>query len=323
VAEPDPDTRLVNMNHLGRALLEYNAPPVKMLFVYNCNPAVTVPDQNRILAGLAREDLFTVVFDQVVTDTATYADIVLPATTFLESYEFAKGYGPMSLQLATPVIDAVGEARPNADVFGEMCERLDLLKPGEASGETDLLMQILDGLPGNAGDQLRAAERAEPQCGFNPVQFVDVFPLTADGKVHLFPADVDATTSAGLYNYLPDPATDRFPLALISPSSNRTITSMMGELRDKHARLLMHPADAAARQLKDDDAIEVFNDLGRVQCFVKVTPDVRKGTVSLPKGLWRKSTLNRATATALVPDTLSDVGAGACFNDARVEVRKI
>ncbi len=115
------------MNHLGRALTEYDDPPVNVLFVYNCNPAATVPDQRRILRGLEREDLFTVVFEQVMTDTALYADVVLPATTFLEGYDFAKGYGPINLDLGRPVIDAVGEARSNADVFGELCTRLGLL----------------------------------------------------------------------------------------------------------------------------------------------------------------------------------------------------
>ena len=124
---PEPDTRLVNMNHLGRALTEYADPPVKVLFVYNCNPAATVPDQKRVLRGLEREDLFTVVFDQVMTDTALYADIVLPATTFLEGYDFARAYGPINLDLVLPVVDVVGESRTNADVFGELCARLGVL----------------------------------------------------------------------------------------------------------------------------------------------------------------------------------------------------
>src|SRR6185503_4229163 len=101
----EPNTRVVNMNHLGRALTEYTDPPVNVLFVYNCNPAATVPDQHRILRGLVREDLFTVVFEQVMTDTALYADLVLPATTFLEGYDFSKGYGPITLDLGRPVVD--------------------------------------------------------------------------------------------------------------------------------------------------------------------------------------------------------------------------
>jgi anaerobic selenocysteine-containing dehydrogenase len=105
---PEPATRLVNMNHLGRALLDYSDPPVQMLFVYNCNPLATAPDQNRVLQGLQREDLFTVVFEQVHTDTARFADVVLPATTFLEQYDIAKSYGPITLQLVRPVIEPCG-----------------------------------------------------------------------------------------------------------------------------------------------------------------------------------------------------------------------
>src|SRR4029077_19320756 len=135
----EPDTRVVNMNHLGRALTEYDDPPVKVLFVYNCNPAATVPDQQRVLRGLERDDLFTVVFEQVMTDTALYADVVLPATTFLEGYDFARSYGPIYLSLGRPVIDAVGEARSSADVFGELAARLDVLHENEPTGELDLL----------------------------------------------------------------------------------------------------------------------------------------------------------------------------------------
>src|SRR3982751_3511125 len=123
---PEPATRIVNMNHLGRALTAYNDPPVKMLFVYNCNPLATMPDQNRVLQGLQREDLFTVVFEQVFTDTTRYADVVLPATTFLEHYDIAKSYGPITLQLVRPVIEPRGEARPNAQVFSALLERLDI-----------------------------------------------------------------------------------------------------------------------------------------------------------------------------------------------------
>ena len=135
---PEPPTRLVNMNHLGRALLEYDDPPVEMLFVYNCNPLATMPDQNRVLEGLQRDDLFTVVYEQVFTDTAATPTSFLPATTFLENYDIAKGYGPISLQLVQPVIEPVGEARPNAEVFSELAERLGL---GEAEEETDTLLR--------------------------------------------------------------------------------------------------------------------------------------------------------------------------------------
>src|SRR5262249_22062319 len=219
IAADEPGTRLVNMNQLGRALTEYDKPPVKVLFVYNCNPAATVPDQHRIVRGLEREDLFTVVFEQVMTDTALYADVVLPNTTFLEGYDVAKAYGPIHLELGRPVIDAVGEARSNADVFGDLASRLGLLSDDEPKGELDLLLHVLGQLRGRTGDALRAGTPAPPPAGPTPVQFVDVFPKTPDRKVDLFPAALDAEAPLGLYAFQPDPSTDRYPLALISPSS--------------------------------------------------------------------------------------------------------
>jgi len=323
IGSPEPETRLVNMNHLGRALTEYDDPPVKVLFVYNCNPAATVPDQRRILRGLERDDLFTVVFEQVMTDTALYADVVLPATTFLEGYDFAKAYGPIHLDLGRAVIDTVGEARSNADVFGELSARLGLLGDDEPTGELDLLVRILDALPGAIGDQLRAGTPPVPSFGPAPIQFVDVFPNTPDRKVDLFPAVLESATPAGLYRFQPDPATEQYPLTLISPASERTISSTLGELPRPDVKLLMHPADAIPRGLSDGDLVRVFNDLGEVHCTLHVAAAIRPGTLSLPKGLWRRSTRNGLTGTTLVPDTLTDIGEGACFNDARVQVASL
>jgi anaerobic selenocysteine-containing dehydrogenase len=319
----EPPTRVVNMNHLGRALTEYTDPPVRVLFVYNCNPAATAPDQRRVLRGLERDDLFTIVFEQVMTDTALYADLVLPATTFMEGYDFAKAYGPISMDLARPVIDVVGEARPNADVFGELCGKLGLLSDHEPSDELELTMRVLESLPGQVGADLGAGTPPRPPFGLTPVQFVDVFPNTPDGKVNLFPAEYEATAPLGLYQFQPDPATDRFPLTLISPASERTISSTLGELPRPDVKLLMHPDDASLRGLGDGDSVRVFNELGEVHCTVNVTVAIRPGIVSLPKGLWRRSTKNSFTATALAPDTLTDIGGGACFNDARVQVASL
>jgi anaerobic selenocysteine-containing dehydrogenase len=324
IGAPEPDTRLVNMNRLGRTLLgEHDGAPVNVLFVYNCNPAATVPDQQRILRGLSRDDLFTVVFDQVMTDTALYADVVLPATTFLEGYDFARAYGPINLELGRPAIDVFGESRSNADVFGELCARLGLLSDDEPTGELDLLVRVLEALPASVGADLRNGKRPEPPFGDRPIQFLDVHPATPDGKIDLYPDYLDRDTPAGLYHYQPDPATDRYPLALISPSSDRTISSTLGELPRTDVRLLMHPDDAHARGLSDDDLVRVFNELGEVHCAVRVLPTTRPGTVCLPKGLWRRSTRNGSTGTTLVPDSLTDIAGGACFNDARVQVASL
>jgi anaerobic selenocysteine-containing dehydrogenase len=323
IAAEEPDTRVVNMNHLGRALTEYRDPAIDVLFVYNCNPAVTVPDQRRVIRGLERDDLFTVVFEQVMTDTALYADVVLPATTFLEGYDFARAYGPINMAMALPVVDAVGEARSNADVFGELCSRLDLLKEGEATGELDLMVHVLDTLPGTIGDDLRSGTRPVPPFGDAPIQFVDVFPNTPGRKVDLCCAALDREAPMGLHRFQPDPGTAAYPLALISPASDRTISSTLGELPRSDVKLTMHPEDAEPRGLADGDLVRVFNELGEVHCTLSVVPSIRPGTIALPKGLWRRSTRNGATATALAPDTLTDLGGGACFNDARVQVASL
>jgi len=322
VGADETRTRLVNMNHLGRMLTGQVDPPVKVLFVYNCNPLATAPHQNLVRRGLERDDLTTVVFDQVLTDTARYADIVLPATTFVEQYDFARAYGPISLQLVRPVIDAVGEARPNVDVFAEIEARLGLAEDGDPRDEIEMMLRVMDHLPGTIGEALRNGAKPVPDFGTAPVQFVDVFPRTPDGKANLFPDELEREAPLGLYTYQPDPATERFPLALLSPSSEKAISSSLFELVRQLAALTIHPEDAHARSIAEGDAIRVFNDLGDVRCLASVSPTVRPGTVSLPKGLWGRHTANGSTANALAPDTLTDIGAGACFNDARVQVEK-
>jgi anaerobic selenocysteine-containing dehydrogenase len=312
---PEAPTRAINMNHLGRVLTGPMDPPVNLLFVYNCNPAVTMPDQVRVLEGLAREDLFTVVFDQVMTDTAKLADVVLPATTFLEGYDFSRAYGPITLQLTRPVVDPVGEARSNADVFADLGQRLGLFEPDEARGELDTLLTILGELPPELGGALRNSGVATPPGD-------GVFPRTGDRRAHLCPEALDREAPLGLYGYQPDPATEAYPLALISPSSERTISSTLGELPRPEVKLLLHPEDAAARGIADDDDVRVWNAGGEVRCRAQLGAWTRRGTVVLPKGLWRRNTRNGLTANALAPDTLTDLGGGACFNDARVQVAK-
>lgn len=324
IGAPEAPARIINMNLLGRSLAEPLDPPIKFLFVYNCNPVATMPEQRLVEQGLQRDDLFTVVFDQVMTDTAAYADVVLPATTFLETYDIAKGYGSMTLQLAKPVIDVVGESRPNTEVFSELAQRLGVGEEGATpESEGEVLLRVTGKLPTELRDTLFDGEWPEPPGTATPVQFVDVHPRTPDRKAHLMPNDVETSAPEGLYSYRPDPGTDEFPLALLSPASDKTISSTLGQLRQGFASLYMHSEDALARGIEDGEAVRVFNQRGEVQCLVKVGLDITPGTVSLPKGLWKKSTLNRVTANALCPDTLADLGGGACFNDARVQVARM
>ncbi len=316
--EPETTTRVINMNRLGEALAATTTPPVKVLMVYNNNALVTSPDQNRILQGLQREDLFTVVFDQVRTDTARYADVILPATTFLEHYDITRGYGNYALQLVKPVIEPVGQARPNAAVFGELAARLGV---GHEEDETDTLLRVAAALPEPMAIGVMEQQAVPPPTGARPVQMVDVLPRTPDEKIHLYPASLAA--AGPLYSYEADPASPLYPLALISPASEKTISSTFGQLRRNIARLQIHPDDAEARGIAEGDTVRVFNSLGDVHCLAHLTADVARGVLSLPKGLWRQSTLNGETANALVPATLERHSGGACFNDARVEVARI
>jgi len=249
--------------------------------------------------------------------------VLLPATTFLEGYDIARAYGPIGLRLARPVIEAVGEARSNAEVFGELARLLDVHQDGDPTGELEEMLDVFSKMPVTIGEALRDHGAAIPPYGGRPVQFVDVMPRTVDGKVDLFPAALDREAPAGLYAYRPDPATSEFPLALISPASERTISSTLAELPRPEVRLLMHPTDAAARHLDDGATVRIFNALGEVRCNLQIGSWIRPGTVSLPKGLWRRHTANGYTTNALVPDSLTDLGGGACFNDARVQVEAV
>ena len=314
----EPATRTVNMNQTGRVLLEGD-PAVRCLFVYNCNPLATLPEQNLVRRGLEREDLFTVVFDPVLTDTARYADIVLPATTFLEHEDLAKGYGAMILHRARPVIEPVGEARPNVEVFGDLLQRLGLDEVEEPSTSTEIREAILGT---SAEDVEPEGARLTPATGERHLPFVNSFPTHASGRADLCPQHLDDEAPGGLYAFQADPGTARYPLALLSPATNQAINSSMGQVRDLPTVLDMHPDDARDRDLEHlDDAalVRIFNESGEVVCPLRLNDDVRRGVVTLPKGCWSHSSNNGSTSNALVPDRFTDLAGGAVFNDARVE----
>ncbi len=311
-------TRMIDMNHLGRALNELDAPSIDVLFVYNSNPLTTVTDQEHIRRGLEREDLFTVVYDQVMTDTAKFADVVLPATTFLEHHDLRSGYGAMVLQVAEPAIAPVGLSRPNYEVFAELADRVGVWTDEDSASpqamiERSLAPEVITAL--NAGDGI-----AMPAKGAHPVQFVDEFPGTADGKIHLVASELEEEAPHGLYHFTEDPATEEFPLALISPATERTISSSLGEQYGQRVPLAMHADDARARGIEEGTPVRIFNDLGEVRTVARIATDLRPGVVFMPKGIWAHNTDNGRTSNALCPSTSADLGKGACFNDARVQV---
>lgn len=325
LARPDlrrQPPRQINMTQLARVLTEPQTPPIAALFVYNSNPVAMNPDQNRLLRGLRRDNLFTVVHDQVLTDTALFADIVLPATTFLEQRELHRSYGHHYLQYSDAVIEPVGEAISNVDLFGRLARAMGFDEPEVAPGEDGLLAAAFDcdrERLGGAGPQdLQRDKIARARFGGGEalVQFETDFPSTPGRKVRLAPPELGAIV------YRP-PRDQAFPLILLSPATDKTINSTLGEFNLRSPKLALNPTDAAARGIRDGDAVRVFNDLGEVHVPVRVVDSMRPGVVSLPKGMWLESSLNRSTVTALVADDLTDIGDGACFNDARVEVARL
>lgn len=317
-------TRIINMNKLGRVLLEEQNPPIEGLFVYNCNPVATVPNQNAILRGLQREDLFTVVFDQVRTDTAQFADVLLPAVTFLEQREIKKAYGSYGLHYLDPVIPPRGEAKPNEEVFALLGRAMGWDDAAFREG-TEAYLHRAAGAIGGMGAPVDLAQLRKERIRFfdfpgrTPVQFKTVFPWTHDGKINLAPGNLGPEP----YAFLPEDGRERYPLALISPATDKTINSTMGEYNLPELFLSMSPEDAEARGIGNGSRARVFNALGEVVAKVRISRRTRVGVVVLPKGAWRKASVNGATATALVPDAVSPVGGGACFNDARVEVEAL
>jgi len=312
------NTRTLNMSQLPELLKDCNNPPVKGLFVYNSNPAATSPDQNGVLEGLAREDLFTVVFEQVMTDTCAYADIILPATTFLEQYEIRKAYGSYVIGGAKPVIPPRGLAKSNLEVFAMLGRAFgfkNLPFQWDTSQHFDKICAQLNIMGKHVqGETLKngGVVAYEEEDG-PPIQFVNLFPT--NNKVNLCPPALGAKA----YEYI-DLEQARFPLAFVSPASEKLITSTLGEFNLDKLQVMLNPRDAEQRGLEDNAPVRVFNHLGEVHCHLKITSKLAAGSALMPKGAWRKSSINGKTSTALCPTNVEVTAGGACFGDARVEI---
>jgi anaerobic selenocysteine-containing dehydrogenase len=311
------------MSQLGHLLSDGLAPPVRALFIYDCNPVATAPDQNAILRGLAHDELFTVVHEQVMTDTARYADILLPAVTFLEQQEIKRSYGSYIVGGVQPAIEPCGEAKPNEWVFAQLGRAMGFSDEPFTWDTASSMRKVADALslsgqPCTLAPLLRGEAQGYPFPEGAPVQFQDVRPLTSDGKVHLTPAALGAAA----FQYQPT-SHERFPLALVSASNNKMISSTLGEFNYPELWLTLHPSDAAARGISDRDEVRVFNDLGEVRCRARMSEQMRDGVCGLPKGAWRNSSRNGQTSTALCPQHVNEVAGGACYNDARVQVERV
>ncbi|MCP4868262.1 MAG: molybdopterin-dependent oxidoreductase [Proteobacteria bacterium] len=315
------ETRTAFLTQLGAALTELTDPPVHVLYVYNGNPLMTCPDQERVRRGLLREDLFVAVHDAVMTDTARHADVVLPATTFLEHDELARGYGAYVLNRATAVVEPAGQSRSNAEVFDGLLDRLGLARDGDIRDPGAMAAAIVAAHPGGdrLATELDTVGIARPDSGEGPIQMADVHPRTESGRIELVPEPLDSDLPRGLYGYVPAPDS-RHPLVMITPADRRAITSTFFQLVGGIAQIRLHPDDAAARGITNGAAVRIHNDLGEVLCDARVTDGIRPGVVWMPKGLWAKHTRSGATSNALIPAALSDCGESTAYNEARVEV---
>jgi anaerobic selenocysteine-containing dehydrogenase len=322
--EPAAPRRLLNMVELGALLEAPISPPLKALVVYDANPLVSTPDQTRIRRGLARNDLFVAVIEQVFTETCAFADVVLPATTFLEQDELHRGYGAMVAQRIRPVVAPRGEARSNQAIFAELARRLGHEGPDLDPDPVELTRRFVDASPGLPKGSAERLERGEPVSpGFEgddgPVQFGNVFPPTPDGRIDLHP---DSWRRAGhrAFAAAPDPATRDFPLALISPASRRTINSILGE--QSHDVLACHlaPGDAASRGIPDGAEVVVRSAIASIRARARVDAALRPGVCMIPKGAWLRNCPSGGNANALIRSAVTPISGGATYNDARVEV---
>ncbi|MBI3325348.1 MAG: molybdopterin-dependent oxidoreductase [Nitrospinae bacterium] len=320
-----PGTRALNIVTIGRDLLNPRLePPIKGVFIYNHNPVIVHPDQNTMKKGLSREDLFSVVCDVVMTDSALYADVVLPACSHFEYPDLYTAYGHHFLQRAEAIIPAVGEALPNTEIFRRLAKRFGFTEPAFQATDAELMDEglalndpRLQGIRPSQSPVDRVLAMAFD--GGEAMLFKTTFPKTPSGKIELQSSYLEKAYGRALPTYRP--VESRYPLTLISPASDQRTTSTFGGLRySDTAWLEMHPQDATERRLSAGTQVRVWNDLGEVHLRLRITEDVRPGVVCSFKGAWLRTSDNGQTVSALVPSHYADLCEGACFNDTRVEV---
>lgn len=320
-----PGTRTLNIVTIGRDLLDpHLRPPIKGLFIYNHNPVIVHVDQNTMKRALAREDLFTVACDIVLTDSVRYADVVLPACSHFEYADLYPAYGHHFLQRAEAVIPPVGEALPNTEIFRRLAHRFDFTEPAFQANDATLMDEALalddPRLQGIRPSQL-PLDQALPMTfqDSDAVLFRTTFPATPSGKIELYSAALERTYGLPLPRY--QPVASPYPLMLLTPSSDQRITSTFGSLAySDEVWIEMHPQDAQARDLCEGTLVRVWNNLGEVHLRLRLTDAVRPGVVCSLKGAWLRTSDNGQTVSALAPSHYADLCAGACFNDTRVEV---
>lgn len=287
---PASPRREVNMHQIGAWLAPDAGDPCRVLLVQGGNPAVMCPDSHAVARAFSRDDIFTVVHEQVFTDTTRYADVVLPATTAFEVNDVATSYGSFTVQPVNAVIDRVGESRSNDEVGLALANALGFDWRGEAGPSIE-----------DPGPRITRT---------STIQFVDVFPK--GGRLRLVDERVGAPS------YVPVDAT--FPLTLITPASPKLISSMFGEFQSPRPTVMLHPDDATARSLRAGQFVMMRNELGEVEAELVVSDDTRPGVAVAPKGVWLRNYAGGVGVNALMTPAADPFVNGACFNDTRIEV---
>ena len=332
--------RTINMSTIGDALLEADDPPIRALFVYNSNPVAVAPDSSKVVAGFSREDLFCVVHDVFLTDTADYADIVLPATTQLEHLDVHSSYGHLYALANNPAIAPLGEAKPNTEVFRLLAARMGFDEPCFAESDDSMAANaFVADHPRMAGiDWTRLKtqgwQRLNVPSPYAP--FAEGNFPTPSGKCEFYSESLRRQGLDPLPTYTPpresalsDPAlARRFPLAMLSPPARNALNSTFGGLpvfleTEKTPWLDIDAADAAARGIGDGDKVRVYNDRGALVVTARITDRTRPGVVVAPSIWWRKLSPDGTNANMVTGLALTDMGRAATFYDVLVEVARI
>ena len=335
---PAKRPRVFNHSKLGDALTAAE-PPVRALIVYNNNPVAVCPDSRKVIEGFTREDLFCVVMDSFLTDTADYADIVLPATTQLEHTDIHKSYGHLYVLANNPAIEPVGESLANSEVFRRLAARMgfeeacfrdsdeDIARQAIGSGHANLAGMDWESLKQNGWQRLALPEKFAPfACGnFH----------TPSGKCEFYSESLKAQGIDPLPFYNPPaelPSSNpqlakKYPLSFLSPPVRNFLNSSfanMARFRDAEGEpsLELHAADAAQRGIADGDTVRVFNDRGSFTLRARVNGKPRRGVVVAPSVWWKKFSRDRRNANDLTSQRTADLGGAATFYDCLVEVER-
>jgi anaerobic selenocysteine-containing dehydrogenase len=329
--------RVINQSKLGDALTSAE-PPVRALIVYNNNPVAVCPDSEKVVAGFSREDLFTVVMDHFQTDTADYADILLPATTQLEHYDVHKSYGHLYVLGNNPAIAPVGESLPNSEVFRRLAARMGFDEPCFRDSDEDICRTALGSssprMKGIAWERLKEEgwQKLDVPRRFAPFA-AGGFP-TPSGKCEFYSASLEKQGIDPLPFYNPpaevadEELEKRYPLAFLSPPARHFLNSSFANMArfrefEKQPHLDMDASDAAARGIRDGDTVRVFNDRGGYTLRARINGKPRRGVVVAPSVWWKKYSHDGCNANNVTSQRTADLGGGATFYDCRVQVERV